>query len=71
LARRANHFHLKTVAFDAAGDETHLLHVAIFDLLAEASYRGAVTVEYAGPGDALDGLRQIVRLWQRLAGRQP
>lgn len=66
LARRANHFHLKTTAFDAAGDETGLPHAAIFALLAEAGYRGAVTVEYAGPGDPLDGLRQSVRLWQRL-----
>lgn len=67
LARRANHFHLKTTAFDAAGDETHLPHAAIFNLLAEAGYRGPVTVEYAGQGDALDGLRSSVRLWQRLA----
>lgn len=68
LARRANHFHLKTTAFDAAGDDTHLPHAAILDLLAEAGYRGAVTIEYAGDGDALDGLRRSVRLWQRLAG---
>ncbi len=71
LARRANHFHLKTAAFDAAGDETGLPHAALFDLLAAADYRGAVTIEYAGPGDPLDGLRQSVRLWQRLAGGQP
>ncbi len=71
LARRANHFHLKTVAFDAGGDETHLPQAALFDLLAETGYQGAVTVEYAGEGEALDGLRQSVRLWQRLAGRQP
>lgn len=71
LARRANHFHLKTAAFDAAGDETHLPHAAIFDLLAAAGYRGGATIEYAGDGDALDGLRQSVRLWQRLVDRQP
>lgn len=66
LARRANHFHLKTVAFNAAGDEIGLPHAAIFDLLAEVGYRGPVTIEYAGAGDPLDGLRQSVRLWQRL-----
>lgn len=68
LARRANRFHLKTSAFNAAGDETHLPHAEIFGLLAEVGYRGAVTIEYAGAGDAPEGLRQSVRLWQRLAG---
>lgn len=65
LARRANHFHLKTMAFDASGEETHLPHMVIFDLLAEAGYRGSVTVEYTGLGDALAGLQQSVRLVQR------
>jgi sugar phosphate isomerase/epimerase len=67
LARRANHFHLKTTAFDAAGNETHLPHAVIFGLLAEAGYRGPVTVEYAGEGNPLQGLRQSIRLYQRLA----
>lgn len=71
LARRANHFHLKTTAFDAAGNDEGLPHAAIFELLAGSGYRGAVTIEYAGKGDALAGLRQSVLLWQRLAGRQP
>lgn len=71
LARRANHFHLKTTAFDAAGDEAGLPHADLFALLGEFGYGGAVTVEYAGAGDALDGLRRSVHLWQRLAGGQP
>lgn len=70
LARRANHFHLKTTIFDSAGEETHLPHAEIFALLTASGYRGPVTIEYAGPGDPLDGLRQSVRLWQRLAGGQ-
>lgn len=71
LARRANHFHLKTTAFDAAGDETHLPHAAIFGLLAEAGYRGPVTIEYAGEGDPQEGLRRSVRLYERLAPLLP
>lgn len=65
LARRANHFHLKTIAFDPAGEERHLPHAAIFALLAEVGYNGPITIEYAGEGAALDGLRQSVALWQR------
>lgn len=66
LARRANHFHLKTVAFDAAGDEMHLPHAEIYALLAEAGYRGPTTLEYAGGGDPADGLRQSAALHRRL-----
>lgn len=67
LARRANHFHLKTTAFDAAGDEAHLPHAEIFDLLAEVGYRGPTTIEYAGDGDPVEGLRQSAALYARLA----
>jgi sugar phosphate isomerase/epimerase len=67
LARRANHFHLKTTAFDASGNDTHLPHAAIFALLAEAGYRGPVTIEYAGEGDPQEGMRRSVRLYERLA----
>ncbi len=67
LARRANHFHLKTIEFDAAGRETHLPWPEIGALLAEAGYRGAVTIEFAGEGDAQEGLRRSVELWRRLA----
>lgn len=66
LARRANHFHLKTVAFDAAGDETGLPHAEIFDLLAETGYRGPTTIEYAGDGDPVEGLRLSAALYARL-----
>ncbi len=68
LARRANHFHLKTVAFDAAGEETHLPHAEVYALLAEVGYRGPTTIEYAGDGDPVEGLRQSVALHQRLTG---
>ena len=67
MAVRANHFHLKTTAFDAAGNETHLPFVAIFDLLAEVNYCGPATIEYAGEGDAIAGVQQSVRLFQRRA----
>lgn len=66
LAHRANHFHLKTTSFNAAGDEVHLPYAAIFDLLAEVGYCGPVTVEYAGQAPPLAGIQQSVHLYHRL-----
>jgi sugar phosphate isomerase/epimerase len=64
LAKRANHYHLKTTRFDAAGNDPDLPHAALFELLRETGYRGAVTIEFAGEGPALDGVRQSALLYQ-------
>jgi sugar phosphate isomerase/epimerase len=70
LAHRANHFHLKTTAFDATGDEVHLSYATIFDLLAEVGYGGPVTVEYGGQAPPLAGIQQSVHLYRRLVNTQ-
>jgi sugar phosphate isomerase/epimerase len=70
LAARANHFHLKAIAFDAAGTETNLPYPLLFDLLTDAGYRGPVTVEYAGDGDAVAGIRQSVRLYEQIRSQR-
>lgn len=57
VAKRANHFHLKTTTF-ATGDDHSLPHASIFTLLHETSYRGAITIEFAGEGDAVAGVKQ-------------
>jgi sugar phosphate isomerase/epimerase len=58
LAARANHYHLKTRAFTADGQETKLPHDTLFALLRETNYQGNVTIEYAGDGRAAEGVRQ-------------
>jgi sugar phosphate isomerase/epimerase len=69
LAERANHFHLKTAAFDETGWETTLPHERLWALLEAAGYNGAVTIEFQGEGDPAAGVRQSVALFHRLAGR--
>jgi sugar phosphate isomerase/epimerase len=64
LALRANHYHLKTTAFDAAGEDQNLPHAWLFQLLQEVGYRGKVTVEYAGDGPATEGVRQSASLFR-------
>ena len=64
LAERANHYHLKTVSFDTRGEEETLPHNQLFELLREMDYQGNVTIEFAGDGDAAEGVRQSVRLYR-------
>jgi sugar phosphate isomerase/epimerase len=70
LAARANHYHLKTRAFTADGQETTLPHETLFALLQENGYQGNVTIEYAGDGLAAEGVRQSAALFlARVNGR--
>jgi sugar phosphate isomerase/epimerase len=67
LARRANHYHLKTTAFTPAGDDLHLPHAALFTLLREQNYSGYYTIEFAGDGDPAEGIHRTTHLFLRLA----
>jgi sugar phosphate isomerase/epimerase len=67
LAERANHFHLKTTAFDDAGQETTLPHEQLWSLLQDAGYDGAVTIEFQGEGEPGAGVRQSAVLFHELA----
>ena len=64
LAARANHYHFKTTAFNAAGEDVALPHAFLLALLREAGYRGAYTVEFQGDGDAAAGVRQSAALFR-------
>lgn len=65
LAKRANHYHLKTSTFDACGCDNSLPHGALFALLDKATYRANVTIEYAGNGDATEGVKQSARFYYK------
>ncbi len=66
LAERANHFHLKTAAFDAEGRETTLPHEQLWALLQSVGYVGDVTIEFQGEGEPSAGVAQSVELFRRL-----
>ncbi len=69
LAERANHYHFKTNLFGAAGEEESLPHAALLQLLAATGYRGDVTIEFEGPGQAANGIlksRALFEEWLRL-----
>jgi len=63
LARRANHYHLKTPAVHPSGDRGSLPHAALFELLHRTGYRGAITIEFSGEGTAAEGVQQSARLF--------
>lgn len=71
LAARANHYHLKTTRFDASGNDTGLPHRCLFELLHRAGYRGSLAIEYAGDGDAAEGVRRSILLYKRLGPPDP
>lgn len=66
LASRANHFHLKTKVFDDNGVENTLPHAHLFELLQSAEYQGWVTIEYAGDGNASEGVSRSAQLFTEL-----
>jgi sugar phosphate isomerase/epimerase len=71
LAARANHYHLKTTTFDASGNDTGLPHRYLFELLQRAGYRGSVSIEFAGDGDAAEGVLKSVRLYKQSGAPDP
>lgn len=62
LARRANHFHLKTTAFDDTGADCQLPYPHLFALLQEAGYQGPATIEYQGDGEPAAGVTRSLHL---------
>ncbi len=67
LARLANHYHFKTTAFDADGNDMGLPHAYLLALLRQAGYSGKATIEFTGDGDPAEGVRQSLALFRRLA----
>ncbi|MCS7273450.1 MAG: sugar phosphate isomerase/epimerase [Fimbriimonadales bacterium] len=68
LAPYAFHVHAKSHAFDPRGEETSLDYGRLLSSLRLASYVGALSIEYFGEGDLLDGIRKtrdmIRRYWR-------
>lgn len=68
LAPFAFHTHAKSHEFNAQGEETGADYKRIFEILRAANYKGAVSVEWEGPGDPIEGVRKtrdlIVKHWK-------
>jgi len=61
----AFHVHAKSYKFDAKGRETRLDYLRIARLLRDADYRGAISVEYEGKGEPLEGSLKTRQLLQQ------
>lgn len=68
LAPYAFHVHAKSRSFDARGEESHLEYGRLISHLRLVGYVGALSIEYLGEEDPLDGVRKtrdlIRRYWR-------
>lgn len=72
LAAEANHYHVKTTAFNEEGEDTSLPHAHLLALLADAGYEGDAAIEYHGEGDVVEAVRLSKELFEGLSqGTQP
>ncbi|MCS7208011.1 MAG: sugar phosphate isomerase/epimerase [Fimbriimonadales bacterium] len=65
LAPYAFHAHAKSYAFDARGEETSIEYGRILSILRFASYVGALSIEYLGEDDPIEGVRKTRDLIRR------
>jgi sugar phosphate isomerase/epimerase len=56
LAPRAFHTHAKANAFGEDGEETGCDYARVFALLRHNGYRGAISIEWEGQGDCVEGI---------------
>ncbi|MBI1853157.1 MAG: sugar phosphate isomerase/epimerase [Planctomycetes bacterium] len=69
LAPRAFHTHAKSHAFDENGEETGCDYARVFALLRHNGYRGAISIEWEGQGDCIEGIKKtrdlILKHWTK------
>lgn len=65
LAPYAFHVHAKSRAFDPRGEETTVEYGRVLSILRLASYVGALSIEYLGEDDPLEGVRRTRDLIRR------
>lgn len=68
LASYAYHTHAKAHSFDAEGEETTVDYRRVLQMLMDAKYKGAVSIEFEGPGDQVEGVKKtrdlILKYWR-------
>jgi sugar phosphate isomerase/epimerase len=67
LAPHAFHTHLKAWAFDKYGEETTIDYRKAFEILAHTGYGAALSIEFEGKGDPVEGVVKmrdlLVKRW--------
>lgn len=68
LAPYAYHTHAKAHEFDASGEETSVQYARLLKMLKDAKYKGAVSIEFEGPEDQIQGVKKtrdlILKYWK-------
>lgn len=71
LAPYAYHVHAKTHTFNAQGEDANKDYKRLLQILKNANYKYAVSIEYEGPEDQIDGVKKtrdlILKYWPELA----
>jgi sugar phosphate isomerase/epimerase len=65
IAPYSIHVHAQSREFDAAGNETSISYPSCIATLKKLDYKGAISIEYLGPGDPLDGIVATRTLLER------
>lgn len=68
LAAYAYHAHAKSHSFKTDGEEVDVDYARIFKMLKDAKYEGAISIEFEGPGDQIEGVKKtrdlILKHWR-------
>ncbi|MDH7602408.1 MAG: sugar phosphate isomerase/epimerase family protein [Armatimonadota bacterium] len=71
LAPYAYHVHAKTHTFNDQGEDTNKDYKRLLQILKNANYKYAVSIEYEGPEDQIEGVKKtrdlILKYWPELA----
>jgi len=68
LAPHAYHTHAKCLTFKEDGEETTVDYVRLLGYLKAAKYKGAISMEFEGPGDPVEGVKKscdlVIKHWK-------
>jgi len=73
LAAYAYHVHAKTHNFRPDGEEADVDYGPLLKMLKDAGYKRAVSIEFEGPGDQVEGVKKtrdlLLKHWPELGGK--
>jgi sugar phosphate isomerase/epimerase len=69
LAPYAYHVHAKSHSFNADGEESLVDYGRLIKMLKDAHYIGAISIEFEGPGDQIEGVKKTRDLIEKYWGK--